>query len=141
MPTIKKFHFFKLFFQLTIQFSPTGSRPVQLGWARMGLMSQGKYPSTQSHYPGKINTKGNCYCHRLLHPWRGGTHYPIKKQTKSTRILKIILSDLIIIVMVIITIIMMMMMMTMILMIIMLSHSCPIHPLVTQGVLQKLNLI
>ena len=36
---------------------------------------------------------------------------------------------------------MMMMMMTMILMIIMLSHSCPIHPLVTQGVLQKLNLI
>ena len=45
------------------------------------------------------------------------------------------------IVMVIITIIMMMMMMTMILMIIMLSHSCPIHPLVTQGVLQKLNLI
>ena len=47
-------------------------------------------------------------------------------------ILKIILSDLIIIVMVIITIIMMMMM-TMILMIIMLSHSCPIHPLVTQG--------
>lgn len=43
--------------------------------------------------------------------------------------------------MVIITIIMIMMMMTMILMIIMLSHCCPIHPLVTQGVLQKLNLI
>ena len=41
---------------------------------------------------------------------------------------------------IIITIIMMMMMMTMILMIIMLSHSCPIQPLVTQGVLQKLNL-
>ena len=74
MPTTKKFHFLKLFFQLTIQFSPTGSRPVQLGWARMGLMSQGKYPSTQSHYPGKINTKGNCYCHRLLHPWGGGGH-------------------------------------------------------------------
>ena len=73
----------------------------------------------------------------------GGTLYPIKKQTKSTRILKII--------------------------IIRLNHnsngnnnnnnddydddndtydnnaftchSCPIHPLVTQGVLQKLNLI
>ena len=41
--------------------------------------------------------------------------------------------------MVIITIIMMTMM-TMILMIIMLSLSCPIQPLVTQGVLQKLNL-
>lgn len=78
----------------------------------------------------------------MLHPWGGGTLYPIKKQTKSTRILKLILSDLIIIVMVIImTTIIMMMMMTMILMIIMLSHSCPIHPLVTQGVSQKLNLI
>ena len=73
-----------------------------------------------------------------------GILYPIKTQTNSTRILKIILSDLIIIVMVIIIIkiIMMMMMMTMILMIIMLLHSCPMHPLVTviQGVSQKLSL-
>ena len=78
----------------------------------------------------------------MLHPCGGGTLYPIKKQMKSTRILKIISSDLIIIVMVIITIIMMMMMMTMILMIIMLLHSCPMHPLVTviQGVSQKLSL-
>ena len=104
-------------------------------------MSQGKYPSTQSHYPGKINTKGNLLLlSQIVTSLRGGTLCPIKKQTKSKGILKIILSDLIIIVMVIITI-MMMMMMTMILMIIVLSHSCPIHPLVTQGVLQKLNLI
>ena len=71
----------------------------------------------------------------------------IKNQTKSTGILKIILSDFIIIVIVIIiTIIIMMMitvmmMMMMILMIIMLSHSCHIHPLITQGVSQKVNLI
>ena len=45
--------------------------PTQPGQARMGLMSQGKHPSTQSHYLGKIKTKGNCYCHRLLHPWGG----------------------------------------------------------------------
>ena len=72
----------------------------------------------------------------------------IKNQTKSTGILKIILSDFIIILIVIIItiiimmmIMVMMMMMMMILMIIMLSHSCHIHPLITQGVSQKVNLI
>ena len=101
MPNIKNFHSFLII----IQFSPTGSSPAQLGWVRMGLMSQKStlLPSLTT-WVRKINTTGNCYCHRLLHPWggRGGGLYPIKNQTKGTGILKIILSDFIMIIVIVI---------------------------------------